>query len=1488
MSIIIGTEGSDDHVLVPGSTSLRGTLDADVISGLAGNDRIFGSEGSDQIDGGADSDRLIFNLFNTNFFTVTTGSRSFTVTADHISDGGPIATSFTAIERVILNTTGTGDYGDTIDASTGPAVNLFLGDGNDIVTTGAGEDYIETGLGSNSIDTGDNFDLVRAQFDNGAGQLLVTGSNGLVIATAGDGTINTIVNAEQIQLFGVVSATGTTTVDASGLTGFGGQLIFWDNDGSNISIGSSGSDIFANLAGYEAGTDVYTGNGGADIYDYTWAVSAMNGDTITDFDADDIIDLQFNDASQNGGGYIANQFIGTAAFTGVAGQYRFDVDVDQGFTYLQVDTDGDGNADETLTITNGNFALQETWGGSNQLVLAGLSGGAGDDFLEGTNGDEIIFGQGGDDTIAATQGIDRTDGGDGTDQLRFILSNANRFDAATGSRTFVVDSTTVTDSTGLINTTFSYFESIFINALGTGDHGDIFDGSTAAQQLIIRAGHGDDTLLGGSGNDDLSTGLGINIVDAGGGYDLVRAQFDNSGGATAYVTLQDGAVVTTLNDVVVNSATNAEQVGIIGFDFNAGATVDASGLVGYDGMLVFWDNNGSNYSIGHDGTDVFANVFEGVVGTDVYTGNGGADIYDYTWAVSAMDGDTITDFDADDIIDLQFNDASQNGGGYIANQFIGTAAFTGVAGQYRYEASGGQTFLRVDTNGDGVADESLTISNGQFALGETSPGSNLLKIIGLSGTSGVDSMTGTLGDDRLYGQAGNDIFDGSQGNDYIDGGAGGGDRLHFLTGNAAQFTTATGGRTYTIGANSITDSSGALNTSFLGVERINLSTVGNGDFDDTIDASGFVSGHSAAIDIRLGDGDNTIIGSGGNDRVFTGFGSNSASGGEGYDYALINVAATSAVTITITNASGNLVTDADGVINHFGGFEEIWVQGVGAGAVTLDASAYTDIAGLLLVLVGHNGSDIMLGSAGTDLFANITGQVLGSDVYTGNGGSDIYDYTWAADSMNGDTITDFDTDDVIDLRFNSLDPGGSPVRADHFIGAEQFSGVAGEYRYQINGTETVVQVDSDGDKIVDQTLTISNGAFILSETFAGSNILTMATAIEEVEGIVADGYLADATVFVDTDGDQILDDGEAWTTTDAEGNFTLNVNYDGTLVAFGGTNIDTGLANTMTLAAPDGSGVVNPLTTLVQALVDAGNSSADAEAMVLDALGLDPELDLLHLDLIAAAESDSSALEAQKAAAMVANLVTTAKSAEGAGEGTETLLVDALAGLVAGGGTVNLTDVDTLTPLLEVALPGTDVSAIANETAFESTAIAEADSLGEISAAQVDAFAFNHLAGGSGSDTLTGTTGRDRIVGGDGKDFLRGGGGDDVFIAENTASKVPTKAGDLSIDVIFDFGVGDKIDVSAIDANGSKAGHQDFSWKGTSANKAAGDLSYKTYTSVQGAEKAIGFDIDGVDGNSPFTGPVTVVYGNVDGGSPDFAMVLIGTASVSTGDFIFA
>jgi hypothetical protein len=104
------------------------------------------------------------------------------------------------------------------------------------------------------------------------------------------------------------------------------------------------------------------------------------------------------------------------------------------------------------------------------------------------------------------------------------------------------------------------------------------------------------------------------------------------------------------------------------------------------------------------------------------------------------------------------------------------------------------------------------------------------------------------------------------------------------------------------------------------------------------------------------------------------------------------------------------------------------------------------------------------------------------------------------------------------------------------------------------------------------------------------------------------GYYAKATVFVDANGNGVLDSGEASTTTDASGKFTLTTTQGGQLVA----DIGTSATNTATGAkvashlilrasadqiADQGAAkiVISPLSSEAQRLVEANGSSYKAE-----------------------------------------------------------------------------------------------------------------------------------------------------------------------------------------------------------------------------------------------------------------------------------------------------
>jgi serralysin len=163
----------------------------------------------------------------------------------------------------------------------------------------------------------------------------------------------------------------------------------------------------------------------------------------------------------------------------------------------------------------------------------------------------------------------------------------------------------------------------------------------------------------------------------------------------------------------------------------------------------------------------------------------------------------------------------------------------------------------------------------------------------------------------------------------------------------------------------------------------------------------------------------------------------------------------------------------------------------------------------------------------------------------------------------------------------------------------------------------------------------------------------------------------------------------------------------------------------------------------------------------------------------------------------------------------------------------------------------------------------------------------NIIQGNALGNALDGASGNDRLIGGDGVDLMTGGAGADVFVGEINADKVDMKNGEISLDLILDFEKGvDKIDLTGIDAKAGVAGDQAFKFVNNASGNNEGDLWTRTFGNMNAAEKSLGIEIDGFDGASPFDGKVTVVFGNTDGGEPDFALVLVGADSINTTDFI--
>ncbi|HEX2802530.1 MAG TPA: M10 family metallopeptidase C-terminal domain-containing protein [Sphingomicrobium sp.] len=119
------------------------------------------------------------------------------------------------------------------------------------------------------------------------------------------------------------------------------------------------------------------------------------------------------------------------------------------------------------------------------------------------------------------------------------------------------------------------------------------------------------------------------------------------------------------------------------------------------------ESGAGNDSLAGNGGD---DVLVGGAGSDVMTGGAGADLFVFTSDGDSTPGagrDIITDFtQGSDVIDLSELNAST---------FVGSALFSGNAGEVRFAAFGGATIVELDSNGDGLADFQLEVQ-GQAGL----------------------------------------------------------------------------------------------------------------------------------------------------------------------------------------------------------------------------------------------------------------------------------------------------------------------------------------------------------------------------------------------------------------------------------------------------------------------------------------------------------------------------------------------------------------------------------------------------------------------------------------------------------------------------------------------------------------------------------------------------------------------------------------------------
>lgn len=191
------------------------------------------------------------------------------------------------------------------------------------------------------------------------------------------------------------------------------------------------------------------------------------------------------------------------------------------------------------------------------------------------------------------------------------------------------------------------------------------------------------------------------------------------------------------NDVLLGSA-DADRIlggsgndliwGNRGADWLAGGSGDDSLFGGPGADFLIGDGEGLSAFGGNDrlSGDEGPDSLQGGAGRDVLYGGSGADMFLFLSpqdSFTTSQRDIIADFSRDegDRIDLAAIDANTISGGDQEFRFLGTAAFTGAAGQLRYDSDGRRMLLEGDVNGDSRPDfqvEIVTVNLRNLSTGD--------------------------------------------------------------------------------------------------------------------------------------------------------------------------------------------------------------------------------------------------------------------------------------------------------------------------------------------------------------------------------------------------------------------------------------------------------------------------------------------------------------------------------------------------------------------------------------------------------------------------------------------------------------------------------------------------------------------------------------------------------------------------------------------------
>ncbi len=367
-----------------------------------------------------------------------------------------------------------------------------------------------------------------------------------------------------------------------------------------------------------------------------------------------------------------------------------------------------------------------------------LAGAGGDDWIDGGLGDDNMSGGNGNDIFIVDSLLDYAEGGDGIDEVRSIQNH--RLSSTTENLRLIAGNV----GTG------NALDNVMHAGRGVGDgqgttlHGldgqDTLYGGLLSDHLIGGNGHdtifggaGNDRLDGGAGDDELIGGNGIDLLVGGGtgDSDLLRGgsgddtyQVQDSNDTVFELSNQGSDLIRTGLDYILPA--NVERLVILASARNATGNALDNIIVGTGGGDTISGLNGADTLRGGAGLDTILggngiDILDGGAGKDTMTGGADKDTFQFRslsdFNTTRATADVITDFDkaAGEKIQINLIDANTNTGVDDDFEWIASNAFSGTAGELRFQQVGSSTFVEGDVNGDGSADLVIKL-NGLIAL----------------------------------------------------------------------------------------------------------------------------------------------------------------------------------------------------------------------------------------------------------------------------------------------------------------------------------------------------------------------------------------------------------------------------------------------------------------------------------------------------------------------------------------------------------------------------------------------------------------------------------------------------------------------------------------------------------------------------------------------------------------------------------------------------